>query len=228
MTHYPFYAAKAQLMDFYNVDMNDDEFETIALSGWHHIGNKEYRIYKYVAQVTDHKVELPCNCDILESVHYQYEDFKRIDNLHPYNFVYLSYETFIEAQKYDTEPLYTSGALAKYTRVLNTLHFQHTNFPVTVVYKGVLADENGLPSLNFREVEAIAAYCAYTSYFKNALITKDRSTFELAQTLKMEWNNKKSLARVPEDLSQNTMDRVLDVISSWDRKRYGKSYKPVR
>ena len=35
-------------------------------------------------------------------------------------------------------------------------------------------------------------------------------------------------ARIPESISQNEMNEVLDAKTSWDRKVYGKSYKPIK
>jgi hypothetical protein len=36
-----------------------------------------------------------------------------------------------------------------------------------------------------------------------------------------------SAARVPEKLSQNDMNDILDIKTKWDRKRYGKSFVPT-
>jgi hypothetical protein len=34
------------------------------------------------------------------------------------------------------------------------------------LYRGLILDEDGLPELTDKEVDAIAAYCAYTEKFK--------------------------------------------------------------
>jgi hypothetical protein len=34
-------------------------------------------------------------------------------------------------------------------------------------------------------------------------------------------------ARIPNNLSQNEMDAILDVRTRWDRKLYNKSFKPT-
>jgi hypothetical protein len=44
-----------------------------------------------------------------------------------------------------------------------------------VVYKGIIADDKGLPTINFKELEAISAYCAYAYTYKKAMVTKDQS-----------------------------------------------------
>jgi hypothetical protein len=33
---------------------------------------------------------------------------------------------------------------------------------------------------------------------------------------------------VPSYINQNEMDEILNVATSWDRKRFGRSFKPVR
>jgi hypothetical protein len=64
--------------------------------------------------------------------------------------------------------------------------------------------------------------------FKQGLRTKDQSTIQLSQILKAEWNRKVVQARVPDYINQNEMDEILNVATSWDRKRFGKSFKPMR
>jgi hypothetical protein len=51
---------------------------------------------------------------------------------------------------------------------------------------------------------------------------------ELAMYMEQTWKRLCTRARVPEYLNQNQMDEILNVASSWDRKRFGKSFKPIR
>ena len=64
--------------------------------------------------------------------------------------------------------------------------------------------------------------------FKAALVTKDASSMQMAQLLEQKWKSLCTQARIPEYLNQNDMDEILNVSSSWDRKRFGKSFKPIR
>ena len=50
----------------------------------------------------------------------------------------------------------------------------------------------------------------------------------MAQNIKLEWARLCERARVPEKVSQNDMNRILDVMTSFDRKSYGKSFKPEK
>ena len=50
----------------------------------------------------------------------------------------------------------------------------------------------------------------------------------MAQVLEQRWLKLCDHARTPMSMSQNDFDKLGDVKYSWDRKSYGKSYKPVR
>jgi hypothetical protein len=64
------------------------------------------------------------------------------------------------------------------------------------------------------EVDAIAAFCAYSDTFKNALVTKDGGLMQMAQLLDQKWNKLCSHARSPEYINQNEMDEILNVATS--------------
>ena len=59
-------------------------------------------------------------------------------------------------------------------------------------------------------------------------MTKDQSTMTLSQMLEQKWKSFCTQARVPEYLNQNELDEILNVQTSWDRKRFGKSFKPIK
>lgn len=228
ITSYPFYAAYNHLNDFYGIALNEDEFETIALYAWMHIGNKRTKYYKYTQDTIDYVLDLPCNVDIIESVHSNVSDYAMTDNVRREAYGRQQVESYIESRKVGKNPLYHSGKLLDYHQEGNSLVFENNHLNVTVVYKGVLADEQGLPTLTYKETEAISVYCAYVYYYKKALLTKDSATMQIAKDLLQTWQHKCSQARTPERLTQNEIDDILDVMTSWDRKRFGMSYKPLR
>jgi hypothetical protein len=49
----------------------------------------------------------------------------------------------------------------------------------------------------------------------------------MAQELKQQWLFHCDAARVPEHISQNEMDQILNANTSWGRKTYGDSFKPI-
>ena len=131
----------------------------------------------------------------------------------------------------NNSPFYTNGKLVKYKVIDNrTLEvmLKDSNTTVNLLYKSINYDCDGLPLLNTKEVEAIAAYCAYVTLFKQSLQTRDQATFQMSQVLELKWKNLCSHARTPMSMSQNDFDAIGDVKTTWDRKTYGKSNKPIR
>jgi hypothetical protein len=54
------------------------------------------------------------------------------------------------------------------------------------LYKGFIVDDDGLPKLSEKEVDAVATFCTYSDMFKKALMTKDNATMQLAMILKQQ------------------------------------------
>jgi hypothetical protein len=67
---------------------------------------------------------------------------------------------------------------------------------------------------------------AYASLYKEGIKKKDINTIKLAQTIKEDWLRACNAARIPDHLSQNDMDAILDAKTSWNRKIYNLSFKP--
>jgi len=53
-----------------------------------------------------------------------------------------------------------------------------------VVYHGILADDEGLPLVNEKELRAIATFVAYTSLYKESIKKRDGNLMKLAQVVK--------------------------------------------
>lgn len=234
MTRYPFNTAYTQARELYGVELNPDEFENIGITAWNLIGNKEYRLYNYQATPIEdnagaYYIELPCNCDYIEAVTKDYEDYQKTSNQ------FLAgnnqngwIEGYIESRKFNTNQLYPSGGYIKYSQVGNKIYLSDKFDKANILYKGIISDSEGLPYLSDAEVEAIAAFCAYTYDYKRARVTRDQIQMQFAQISEQKWKQKCTQARVPEYINQNQMDEILNVGTSWDRKRFGKSYKPIR
>jgi hypothetical protein len=209
MEKFPFYTAITHLRDFHGISMNPDEFESLAWHGWNHIGNKETKLYRYNAHIENGQVALPCNVDIIESVNSTTEDFYKPENVTREDYSNLTLESYIEGRKSHKDPLYQRGRQLK-------------------LYKGILVDEEGLPSLNFKEVEALSNYCAFIHLRKMGMITKDSNLIQMSQLVQNEWKRSCDDARTPITLSQNFFNDLTDVQGSWDRKRFGKSLKVLK
>ena len=231
MTTNNFYYAMSLTDQLFGITMQENDWEEIALIAWNQIGNKRCKLYKYTACLNncENSIELPCNCDILEAVTTDFEDFQHVSNRHdmslPGSF---TTESYIESRKAFNNPLYIPGKYVPYERVGNILYFNQPYNKVNILYKGVVLDENGLPEITDKEALAIATYCAYVSKFKEGLMTNNANIIRVSEVLKQQWLTRCDQARVPEDISQNEMDEILDAKNNWNRKIFRKSYKPLR
>ena len=158
-----FNAAYAQANLLYGLEIPPENFEEIGLIAWNKIGNKNYQLYRYRTDINQDtlSIQLPCNCDEIEAVTYMFEDWNYSTN-QTVNGDYQSQfiEQYIEGRKLYSGELYQSGKFAKYQQVGDTLMFDKNYGTVNILYKGVILDDEGLPFLNHKEVEAIACYCA--------------------------------------------------------------------
>ena len=231
---YSFHTAYTQARELYGLELNPDEFESIGLTAWGKIGNKKYRLYKYQVvptknELNEYYVDLPCNVDCIEAVTTNYEDYQKTtpttlagNNQNGW------IEGYVETRKYNTGKLYVSGKFIKYREENNKIILSDRFQVVNILYKGYVVDDDGLPYLSEKEVDAIAVFCAYTDMFKKALLTRDGASMQLAQILEQKWLKLCTQARVPDYINQNEMDEILNVATSWDRKRFGKSFKPIK
>lgn len=215
----------------YGINLKEEDFEEIALVAWNQIGNKTCKLYRYSQCLNEcqKSIELPCNCDILEAVTTDFEDFQHVSNVNNRDTSKSALtEQYIESKKAFKSPLYISGKYIPYERIGNTLYFTQHYPKISILYKGIVLDEEGLPEINDKEALAIATYCVYITKFKEGIMTNNGNIIQLAETLKQQWLKQCDNARVPESVSQNEWDEILDAKNSWDRKIYTHSYKPIR
>lgn len=229
MKLYNLKSAYSLIETLYGVEVAPGDFEDIALAGWELIGNRHTRLYRYVGDVVDGELSLPCNVDLIESVQLPINDAQVFNSsIDSINAEHIAIEGYIEQWGKFRDPFYTSGKLLKYDEGNNTLYFSNDYKNVIVIYHGVLVDEeDGLPLINDKEMKAIAVYVAYISLMKEGIKKRDQAAMSLSQTLQAEWLKKCNAARIPIHLSQNDMNTILDARTRWDRKQYGKSLKPI-
>lgn len=209
---------------------NSADFEEIGLIAHSLIGTKHLRFYRYLADVDPETLsaDLPCNCDEIEAVTIPPEDWNYADSIHWNGDITSAFnEEYVEARKHFQNPLYIRGKYIHYERLGDKIYVQYPFPKVLIIYEGEMLDEEGLPYLNDKEVQAIACYAAYVTKTRQALETNNNVAMQQAQLLQREWNKFCDSARVPEHIDQNDMNKILDVKSSFMRKTYGRSYKPA-
>lgn len=224
----------AVLLDqLYGIELEDEDLEELGLIAWELIGNRNVKFYRYRAKLDcNNSVTLPCNAigegGSVEAVTADYEDWSSTTNHSDYGDVRTAYvENSIEYEKYYQSPYYISGKLLKYEQVGDTLYFPFNYGHVNILYKGVLMDEEGLPEITNKEATAIATYIAYIQKFKEGLKTNNPQIVQESSLLYSMWSKQCDQARVTY-LNQNDMNNIIEIKNSFDRGRYGKSYKPIR
>lgn len=223
-----FHYAQFLMQQLYDIQMSQIDFEELGMIAYRKIGNHRWRTYRYTTPIVHHKVELPCNFSELESVTAPFEDWNRTTNTETNGDLNSQWvEQYTESRKIGTAPLYNSGHFIHYEKVGDILYFKVTGVPVCILYRGEELDDTGLPCITDREAEAIAAFVAYTVKYKTALKENNQVDMQAAALLKNDWALKCDQARVPDHVTQNEMDEVLDARANWNRKSYGKSLKPI-
>lgn len=226
-----FEAAYVRANLLFDVEMAPEEFEEIGLIAWNKIGNRQSKLYRFSTKIDKDTltITLPCNCSTIEAVTYNFEDWRYTTN-DTVNGDYQSQfiENYIEGRKLYSNPFYISGKLAKYEQVNDTLYFDKDYGTVNILYKGIIVDDNGLPYLSEKEIDAISCYCAYTKRFKEGWKNHNQGMIQEAQVLEQRWYKLCDAARVPMSLSQNDMNEILDAKTSWNRKIFNKTWKFVK
>lgn len=215
----------------YDVEGDTEDLEEIGLVAYNFIGNKNTHLNKVILNVNcqDGSIQLPCDVDIIEAVTYcGSEDWNYTSNTKEYGDTSSLYtENYIESRKAFLDPHYISGRFVKYRRVGDKLYVNKGLGKVVLLYHTEILDKDGLPEINDKEAIAIANYIAYVVKYKEAIKTNNQAVLMMAQELKQQWLFHCDAARVPEHVSQNEMDAILDAQSSWNRKTYGRSYKSI-
>lgn len=216
----------------YDIDINDmDTLIEIGLVAYNFIGNKNTHLSAEIVNVDQKSglVKLPCKADLIEAITYpNMEDWNytsNIKNFGDYNSSYV--EQYIEKSKQTVDPLYISGKFVKYRREGNYIYVNDKVEQVCILYHTEQLDEDDLPLINDKEAIAIADYIAYTVKYKEALRSNNQAVFQMAQTIKKQWQIHCDAARVPEYITQNEMNDLLEQMSSHNRKVHGRSYKPT-
>lgn len=226
-----FHYAISLAQTLYDVEGDNDNLEEIGLVAHNFIGNKHTQLHKVLLDVNceDGSVQLPCDVDIIEAVTYcGPEDWNYVSNIKEHGDLSSLYtENYIEAQKAFLDPHYISGKFVKYRKVGDKLYVNKGLGKVILLYHRIILDEDGLPEINDKEAIAIAEYIAYVSKYKEAIRTNNQNVLKMAQELKQQWLFHCDAARVPEHVSQNEMDQILNANTGWGRKTYGDSYKPI-
>jgi len=238
-----FLNAKFLLKDLTGITMTDEDFIEKAYRGYRKIGNIATATYKYKGKVENQKIKLPCNIEFMESLstgdiildsindiifvsenpngpitnQYYYPDILAFDNINKINL--------------SRTNLHPTGTFVPY-EIIGKNEYLLVNEKLEgeellVIYRGQVLDEDGLPSLTAKEVEALAYYVAYLEVQKR-IFMKEPGMADMFAIVKPEYIRTMAAAKIPEYVSQNFWDQLLSANTRMDRKTFGNSYRLLR
>ena len=232
MELFDFHYAQVLADQLYGTNIETEDFEELGLLAFDRIGNKRSILHKSCVRVSNNNtITLPENCGRIEALTYDFEDANFDSPLHNYGDIdSINIENNIEQTKELTSPQYISGRYVKYTTNGNILYLKDDckGKVLNLLYYENIVNDDDLPQITYKEALAIATYVAQIQMFKKAIATNNSGLMQMSQLLEKKLAYYIDQARIPDSVSQNEMNEILDTKSSYDRKVYGKSYKPIK
>lgn len=226
----PFLASKAYLKTRLDIDMPLDDFIEKAYYIWRMIGNTA--TYSKAITLTvpeDRIIQLPSDVKSIRSV-----TSSTISNLKDTgtNYSYNSKGVVNEVRPsmgmgINTDVDDTGGDSVAYELHDGYIKVQAeimVGRTIKIVYNIVETDEDGLPFLNDKEVIAIALNVA-AQKAEMDLFKKIQGADRILNYIKPLAENALVAAKTDELISDDGLDHLLNIKTSWDRKQYGERLK---
>lgn len=239
---YDFMYGKFLLKDLFDIDIHRDDYVERAYTIYKRIGNVATVLHSFEATIDSTlQVQIPCNAYGIDAVTTK-EEFDSLSFEDNTLFAYdptsgsVTENTLLRGFMTTTKPTFygqsrqhASGSFVPYEIDGDCLNFDEKFEGVTVIilYKGLLVDQDNNPCLNSKEAEAIAYRMAFLDTQKKVFM-QDPAASQLLAYIKPESEIKMQAAAIPERLSQNFFDRLLDIKTSHNRKVYNNSYKSIK
>lgn len=234
--HLPFKTAKARLKSRYGITLTEDDFIEKAYYIWREIGNIATIPRTYSAVVPqDLVIYVPKDCEFVQAVTspslvdargnsgtITHNSGGRVMEMRPSPAMLTNdYEAKVSTTlKPEGETVnYITGE--GYIQLTDMDMYGRT---VNIVYDAIDRDVEGLPKLNDREVEAIVANLALQQA-QIDMFSRIAGSDKIYAMLKPEADRAMVAAKLPEKISDDAIDRAMDIKVSWDRKTFGNRYK---
>lgn len=241
-----FMAGKFLLKSLFDIIMQEEEYIEHAYRTFRKMGNIAVATHCIKEEVPDSlTIELPCNLEFIESVttgdtylnntadvvYY----FDGTQNIRPvvnqYYYPDILNDTYLNKISLSRTDLHPVGQFVPYELIdcgrklllKDPMKGQNVN----IIYRGQILDDEGLPCLSPKEVEAIAYYLAYITTQKNAF-RKDPGALQMLPMIKQEAELKLAAAKIPEYVNQNFWEQVLAAKTRFDRKVFYNGYKTMQ
>jgi len=241
---YDFMYGRYLLKDYYDVDLQPDDYVERAFNVFRAIGNIATGIHHIKVTIDQSgRVALPCNMEFIESVstnrnNYEGGEFTLLYsdmNLSPNG--YLADIVLDQSRNRVSLPaaskLHPVGSFIQY-ELKGTVGCKYLQFTseyigtsIVCIYRGVMVDADNNPLLFRKEAEAIAAQLAFIDVRKRCFM-KDPTAMAMLQYAQAEANQKMAAAKIPEYVTQNQWNRVFSALTTHNRKTFYNSYKSIQ
>ena len=237
----PFLTARARMVSRYGINIDKDTFIERAYYIWRDIGNIAPTNRRFSITVPpDRIVELPSDCEFLRTVttddgilpntaentsrgRYSYDSTGIQAEVLP-DAAMTSATAAVRASKsyqYGEDVNYTTGD--GFIEISSATMINRT---VTIQYQSIAVDKDGLPMINEREASAISANMALQEAEKS-MFAGTKGAEIMVQYLKQEADRLMLAAKIPEKITDDAIDKVLDIKTSWNRKVYGRKFNMI-
>ncbi len=232
--HLPFFTGMAQLKQKWDIYVSTEDYLEIAYPIWRTLGNIATERQTISAEVpSDGIIQLPVSCEFVKSV--TTTDLINEDGTtnDPYDFTNSSAGKVANTSPDKSVLSKTSnaGISADYSPghdvnwnlgdgVINITSPEMEGRTVRILYEFISTDDDGLPLLNDKELEAIL--------FNVALVLSERDLFrkvpgadKVVAYLKPEAVRTLVAAKIPEQISDAVLNKALDIQTSRGFKTHG-------
>jgi hypothetical protein len=235
--HIPFLTAQANIAKW-NLYLEVDDFVELAYPIWRTIGNIATEDHFFDITVPeDGVIQLPDGCEFVKSV--TTSNFLNADGEDVSGF---DYETTPSGRRSHVTPKKqlisgsTSSKLSETETNGHAINWTHDSgiirvtspdmvgLDVRVVYKAISVDSDGLPLLDDKELNALT-YNVALVLAEQDLFRKIPGADALVKYLSPLAERALAAAKIPEKISDDALNRALDIKTSRDYKTFGRDLK---
>lgn len=242
-TFYDFMYGKFLLMRLFNIDLHADDYVEDAYNVFRDIGNIAIAHHAFRCTADEMgEVILPCNVEFIEAVttNQKIEHDGLLINISQPELTY-NPNSFIPGiitskdlpEDFFYTELHPAGDFIPYELIGNKggkkirVQEESAGKEITVIYRGIVMDDDGNPCITRKEADAIAYKIAFMETQKKTFLG-DPQASSLLSYIKGESATKMQSAKIPEYLSQNFLNSLLDAKVSHGRKIFNSSYKTLK
>ena len=227
----------------YGISVSEDDFIEEAYHAFKDINSIPVRNYYSVQKPSNADsmtIQVPCNLYKLISVTGSPAHEDGYKDIEPYtelrndrdgkvsNYNILTGNSDMRTYHFDDKPYTGLGTYLQYEWVdemtIKIADQRLWDTEIHLVYEGIAMDEDGLPLITRKHAVAIAAKVALT-YATRKMFQGDMLMANVLPTIKAESDRLVQAAAIPESITDNQLDEMLNEMTSFDRKRYNRSFK---